>query len=464
MKENNPPVQRTRAERELALLPIAGLFRKFAIPGVVGLLFLGLQTIIDGVVLGNFVGANALASVNLIMPAYSLISAVAIIMGVGTQTLVSIRLGSGDAAGANDAMTSGFRSLMGFSVIVAVLVYVFAYPVVRLLGANSVLEGDAVVYLRTLMLSFPMVGAMFFGDYMLKALGRPVYSMAVMSATVVVNIVLDLVFVIPLGMGVAGAALATGLAFTLGACGSLPFLLRRTSRVNLLRGRMRWRLVWRMLYNGSSEGATEFSSGVSTWVFNLTVMHYLGENGVAAFAAINYTFFIGITILLGVSDGVIPVVGFNYGAGRWDRIVSMLKLASRANLAIGIGLFLLLTLFGGQVIAIFFRVDDAAAMQIARHGAAVYAFAFLLNGQNILASSYFTAIANAKVSIVISLLRGMVLVVFGILVYPLLLGIDGIWLAVPLAECMTFAVSIWLVTRSLKQRRAPVSALHGKDK
>ena len=445
-----------RLEREKLLLTgeIPRLFMKYALPGVAGLLFLGIQSVIDGIVLGRFVGANALASVNLVLPCYSLISAFAIVMGIGGQTLVSISLGRGDKQEANNALRSVFVFLLGMSVVVSLVIFLSAGKIASFLGANEVLLPDAVHYIRALVPFFPLLCAMFFGDYIIKAMGHPLYATSVMGMTVVLNIVLDLVFVAVLGWGVMGAGLATGIAFTMGACFNVPRLFSRHEVVAVQRGRYDQRLVWNAFYNGSSEGMSELSVAITVFLFNITMMRYLGESGVAAFTAINYILFIGTTVFLGISDGIIPIIGYNYGAGQQERIKLILKLAARTNSLIGIGLFLLLLLFGEQVIGLFFKDHGSEAFEIASRGVSIYCFAFLLCGLNILASSYFTAIGNAKISIIISALRGLVFVGIGILVLPAVFGIDAIWYDVPIAEICTLSVSFWLVRRSLFNNRS----------
>lgn len=387
-----------RLEREKLLLTgeIPRLFMKYALPGVAGLLFLGIQSVIDGIVLGRFVGANALASVNLVLPCYSLISAFAIVMGIGGQTLVSISLGRGDKQEANNALRSVFVFLLGMSVVVSLVIFLSAGKIASFLGANEVLLPDVVHYIRALVPFFPLLCAMFFGDYIIKAMGHPLYATSVMGMTVVLNIVLDLVFVAVLGWGVMGAGLATGIAFTMGACFNVPRLFSRHEVVAVQRGRYDRRLVWNAFYNGSSEGMSELSVAITVFLFNITMMRYLGESGVVAFTAINYILFIGTTVFLGISDGIIPIIGYNYGARQQERIKSILKLAVRTNSLIGIGLFLLLLLFGEQVIGLFFKDHGSEAFEIASRGVSIYCFAFLLCGLNILASSYFTAIGNAK--------------------------------------------------------------------
>lgn len=443
----------TTAELRLRNGAMAPLFRKYALPSVVALLFMGLQAIIDGAVLGNFVGAHALASVSLIFPCYNLMIAIAIVFGVGCQTLISIRLGEIDRQGANDSLRSGFVFLLSISVLISVILYLFAAEVATLMGANEALLAGSVDYLRALTPFFPLIVCMLFSDYVIKAMGRPIYSMVVVSSTVIINIVLDILFVAYWDMGIYGAGLATGIAFTIGALWNLPLVLFGRKILSIRQGKFRWSLVGQMAYNGSSEGISDLSSGITTLLFNLVMMQYFAESGVAAYTAISYVFFISVTIYLGVADGIIPIVSYNYGAHQWSRIKAAIGLAAKSNFVIGLILFCLLSFWGESIISLFFKNGEIEVMRIASRGITIYAFAFLINGLNILASSYFTAIANAKVSVVISLLRGLIFTVVGLSVVPDVLGVEYIWYVVPIAELLTFGISCWLVRGSFREQR-----------
>lgn len=443
----------SREERALRYGRIPGLFRRFAIPGVVGLLFVGLQTIIDGAIIGNYVGASALASVSITLPCYVLISAVAVVIGIGSQTLVAIHLGQRRPDKAANAMMSAWLFLIGFSLVMSVVLHTFAEPVIRMLGADAMLVENSVSYLRAMVPFCPVICLLYFNDYMLKAMGRPTYSMVIMTIIVAINIALDIWFIGYLGYGTAGAGLATGIAFTVGViCGS-PFVLsRKRAIVHIFKGKFSWRLVGRMFYNGSSEGVAELSAGVTTMLFNISLMHYVGGVGVAAFTSLNYVLFVGCTVFLGISDGIIPIVGYNFGAGQWARIKSVLWLAMRTNFVIGVILFAALTFFGQQIISIFFNSADVEVIEMATRGSAIYAFGYIFVGFNILASSYFTALSNAKISVIISALRGLILQSAAILLLPLWFGIDAIWYAVPIAESITVVVAGLLVYHSVKYK------------
>lgn len=450
IKENIKYLSET--EILLATGDIGRLFRRFAIPGVIGLLFLGIQTVIDGIILGNFVGANAFASVGIVLPSYSLIAAIGVIIGIGSQTLISINLGKQNRLEANNAITSGFISIITTTIFFSSIFFIFAKDICTILGANDVLIIDSVSYIKVLAIFFPIIGVMFFSDYSIKAMGHPIYSMSIMSGTVLTNILLDLLFVAVLDMGVTGAGLATGLAFTIGSLFSLPIIFNKKNIISVTSGTFKWNLVRKIIYNGSSEGVSEFSSGISVIMFNIIIIKYLGESGIAAFAAINYVFFIGITVFLGIADGIIPIISYNCGANKWNRIKLAFKLGLKTNLIIGLILFSLLILCGEFLISIFFNSNDIEVINIASQGAKIYAFAFIFNGFNILTTSYFTAMANAKTSIIISLCRGFIFVAIFINVLPSVFGVNGIWLSVPLSELCTFLVSLVLIKRSMKNK------------
>ena len=411
---------KSREEVLLATGRIGYLFRKFGIPGIVGLLFIGFQPIVDGLFLGNFVGAEALAGVNLFMPIYTFMSASAVVAGIGCQTVVSISLGEQKYHRANDAFRTAFMFLTVYSLVLTILCWVWAEPLCVLLGADEILSPYAKDYIRAFSPFFIFLTLVFLGDYILKATGRPYSALFLLGLILLGNIVLDYLFIVRFGMGVKGAALATGLSLGLSCVLMFIKLLKRGNIVKLRAGRLSLRLLGQMLYNGSSSGVSELSAGV------------------------------GVQLFVGLSDGIIPILSYNYGAGNMQRIRQTLHFGFKCNALIG-SIFFLLIFFGGDFFIRLFFMDDAngnidSILAIASVGADVIAFAFFLNGANILASSFFTSRGDALTSAIISFLRGLVLIVIGIMIYPLLFGNNGIWLVIPVAELIT-AVYCWLAFR-----------------
>ena len=327
----------SRAELQLARGRLQPLFFRYALPGVVGMLFLALQSIADGFIVGRMIGATALAAVNIVTPVYALVTAVAIIIGVGTPAQMGIHMGSGNYIRAKVALHSGILGVTAFVIPATVFINLFADPIVVFLGANAELLPLSKAYIHGVMPLIFGVGGFLFCDYQLKALGHPRFAMIIMVFTIVLNIGLGVLFVL-MGMGTFGVGLGLGLSFTIGmvASGSIIWWeVRHTPHLHEVRGPFFGQMLWRIAYNGSSEGLAEVSIAITMFLFNRTLMEYAGTDGVAAFTLINYILFVGVNVMFGVANGVIPIVSYNFGAGRGSRIMGISRLAIKSNLLIG---------------------------------------------------------------------------------------------------------------------------------
>ena len=254
-------------------------------------------------------------------------------------------------------------------------------------------------------------------------------------------------------MGAMGAGLATGISFNVGALFVIPHLFKHKSQVAIQKGKYSWKLVKNMLYNGSSEGVSELSAGFTMFLFNHAMMHYIGAEGVAAFTSINYLTYMGITLFVGMSDGIIPVMSYNYGASNIKRVLRILRANILVNGTIGV-LLCILAFFGGErVVTLFFdhSEESISTIELAVKGAKISAFAFLFNGFNIAMSSFFTSMGDARTSVIISLLRGLIFISIGLIIFPILFGADGVWLAIPFAELCAVVIAIII----LRYKTAP---------
>lgn len=450
----------SRNELQLSRGRLRPLFLRYASPGVLAMLFLALQSIADGVIVGRLISATALAAVNIAAPAYSLVTAVALIIGVGTQAQIGIHMGRGDCSEAKNALRSGVIGLTVFSVVATVGINVFADEIAVLLGADYELLKPSVGYIHGLMPWMVGLGFQVFFDYTLKALGHPRFAMLVMIGTILLNIVSSLIFVLCFDMGTFGAGLGTGLSFTIGAAVSGTVIwrqLRKTSSLAQADSRFSLRTFGHLFYNGSSEGLAEIAMGITTFLFNITLMKYVGKEGVAAFTLISYLVFVGTSVILGVSNGIIPIISYNWGARLILRVTGIIRMAVKSNLSCGIVLILLLWIFGRSIIGFFIDPSESHIIDLAARGARLASLAFLFSGINILAASFFTAIDKAGLSLLVASLRGLILLVIGVLTLPQWLGVDGIWLTMPLADGLTTLV-VWYLVVNGKKRLTPESS------
>lgn len=447
---------RTANEVLLATGQMRPLIIRYALPSALGLVFFSLQSILDGIIVGRFIGSDALAGVNIVMPSYSLLTSVAIILGVGAQAQMGIAMGQMNYEKVITALRTGFISILAVAVVFCLFINIFPSEVATFLGADETLLPYSVDYIRGVMPFIIANACFYFFDYILRALGHPRFALGVMVASIMLNIVLSILFVVALDMGAFGVGLGTGFSVLLGGVASGAVVwqqIRRDRNLRNYKGRFSGRFLWRIFYNGSSEGVSEIAMGITLLVFNLALMEHAGKDGVAAFAVINYIIFIGTSIFLGVSNGIIPILSFNFGAGLWPRIKQAVRIVIRCNLIVGV-LFLIFLWVGGEaVISLFLdKQEGASVINIAVNGAKIMGFAFLLNGFNIFAASFFTAVDNAKLSLIIASLRGLVLIIIGITLLPPLLGINGIWLTVPLTELFTAFASAFLLRRALANK------------
>lgn len=444
----------SRSELQLARGRIRPMFMRYAMPGVVSMLFMALQVMVDGWIVGRLISADALAAVNITMPTYAIVSAIAIVIGVGTQAQVGLHMGGGDYGGAKRALWSGALGLAVFAVIGTLIINLFAEPMVAMLGANDELMHHSVGYVHGVMPWLVSITALLFFDYQLKALGHPRMAMAFMSSTIILNTTLSLIFVGHFGMGTLGAGLGTGLSFTIGSVvyGLYFFrIFRRNRELNRTQGRFSFRTLLHICYNGSSEGLTEVAVAIVTFLFNITLMEYAGKGGVAAFTLINNILYFGICIALGVSNGIVPIISYNYGAGQYLRVSKVTQMAIKTNLLCGLFFIVLLSLFGRSIVSVFFDASETAVLDMASHGAILASLAFLFNGFNIYVTSYFTAIDRPDLSLLIAALRGLVFLAPLILLLPKLWGIDGIWVTTPIAEMVTAVVAIILLIKHTRK-------------
>ena len=326
--------------------PIATVFLKYALPSIITMCFFGLQNLVDGYVVGNYVSEKALGGVNIITPLFSFVMVVAMIVSIGCQTLVSQGLGAGDTEKAQTAMNTGFWGLLINSLVVMAVLLVGMKWFIRLLGADEALFPYAYNYLRGMVWFIPTISLCFYFDMMLKSLGKPITSTVIMSLVVLLNIVLSLLFVLQLGWGIMGTSIATGIAFTIAALISGAILLKGRHSVRLLKGYFSFSLLWRASYNGSSEGASELSSALSILIINNVIIRLIGAEGVSAFTVMNLTNFIGVLLFLGISDGMIPVMGYLFGAQQFGRLKAFFRFIAKTNFVIGILVFAVLQCFG----------------------------------------------------------------------------------------------------------------------
>lgn len=424
------------------------VFFYYSVPSVLSMLALSCAVIIDGFFIGKYCGSDALAAVNLTVPVSALLIGIALMLSVGGAASCGRHLGKLDFEYGGTIFSQTVVLILVVSLSASAFGMIFIDRLVELLGANGVIHGQTADYLR-IMLAFNVfqMGIVCF-SFFLRVDGSPLFASFVMVAGSLLNIVLDWVFVVKMGMGIKGAALGTGVSEMVTAVIlALPFILNQT------RLKFKWESsdlseALKGACNGFSEFTNEVSAGIITLVFNWIIMHRLGETGVAAFSVVNYIIICGLAVNCGISDSIQPMVSENYGAEKPGRIRSFLGIAMTAVFAMGIAISCVLVFIPGAVTDIFIKSGDLETILMTNTFISRMWPAFLLNGVNVVLSSYLTAMNRAFHSTVVSLARNLFLPVAFLLTLPLLTGDEGLFIVLPLSELVTFFIAIYLLNRN----------------
>ncbi len=433
-------------EKILGTEKISKLFMKFTIPAIIAMIIASTQTIIDGIFVGRFVGENALASVNIARPFMDMIFGPTFIIAIGAMSYMGRSLGAKQLEKTQSIFRTATLLGLGLGVLITIVGVSFHDQLARLLGASPLLMPYVASYIETIAYFAPFIIPMFLFGFTSRLLGRPEVYLRSSIVSVIVNVSLDTLLVKELQMGIRGAALATGIAFVSGLLITILPLLNRRSTINLFKGHWMPSTIGSILYNGSSEGIVSISAAVTVYLFNRTFMTLAGESGVAAYTTISYIAMFGIMSVFGISDGITSIISYNYGKKQFDRIKLLMKISLRASAVIGIAIVVIMNFYAEPMIQLFIK-SNPSVVTMAAQGASLYSIGFLFTGFNVIQSGYFTAIGNARASILIAMSRGLVGIALGIMILPNFFGLNGIWLTVPFAEVITFFLVLFLKRR-----------------
>ena len=386
-------------------------------------------------------GSDALAGINIVIPITCVTFGVAVMLATGAGAIIGEHLGRNEVEQAGRVFSFMCLVLLAFSAAFTALGVAFLRPIAVLLGSSERLMPHVLPYALVVFLgTVPMAFKLFF-EYLVRSDGNSKVGLAMSVVGLVLNVGLDYLFVGVFRLGTLGAAWGTTLSITASALIGLVYFLR-FGNIRFARPKADGRVLLKSCTNGSSEMFTEFSTGITTLLFNLLVMKYFGEDGVAAVTIIMYIYYFFISFYMGIAVAVAPVVSYNVSAENPRKIREMLRY-SFCTIAITAVLILAASLLGGPAIIHLF-VQSGNVYDITWQALRLFSPVFVFIGFNVFLSGYFTALGNGLTSAVISLLRSLVLVVLFITVLPLLLQENGIWLTMPFSEAVTVLVALQL--------------------
>lgn len=416
-----------------------GKLLQFALPSIIMMMFLSLYTIVDGIFISRFIGSNALSSLNIVFPVVCIVTAIGTMLATGGNAIISKYLGQGKQEEARECLTLFVVVGLLVSFVVLIVTQIFLTPICCFLGSNEVLLADCEKYLSAVILFAPscMLQSLF-QSYLVTA-EKPGLGLLLTIGAGILNAFLDYMLIAVLGLGMTGAALATGVGQTVPALAGLLFFFFHKKGLHFVPFHFRPKELLTACCNGSSEMVTQLANAIITFLFNVVMMELAGEHGVAAITILLYGQFLFNAFYLGFTIGISPLIGFQYGAKNMRELKNIYKIAFCFTGISSVILTAAAVFSANPLVTIF--THDPKTFALASAGFPLFAANFLFSGLNIASSGFFTALSNGKVSAIISFCRTLVFIAASLMILPHFLGINGAWIAVPAAEFLTLILS-----------------------
>jgi putative MATE family efflux protein len=421
-------------------------FTGYVVPSVIMMIFISIYILVDAIFVARFVGSDALASINIVYPVAGLGLGVTIMLAAGSSALVAIKMGEGNARKADEQFTLICLVAIVISAVCGAFLLINLKGVVGFLGASNRLLPYCVAYARPLFLATP---AAFLGtllEYFIRVDGRPGFTLFLYVSGGVVHIFLDYLFLVRLNWGIVGAGWATSAGLVTVMVLGVGYFLTQKTKLKIVRPKWDGAFIGHSFLNGSAEMVSESSVAIMIFIFNIIVLRLAGEDGVAALTIVLNAQFLLISTHLGFVTGVGPLISYFYGAKDYEKVNRFIRY-SGVFLAVSSIAIALLALAEAPLIARVFVDAGTAVYYMAVRGIRFIAASFLFTGVNVFAGGFFTAYGNGVIAALISLSRGLVLIIIGAVTLPVLFGLDGVWLTVDFAEFATVALSMFMFNR-----------------
>lgn len=415
---------------------------RYTFPAVIMLVFTSIYGVVDGFFVSNFVGKTPFAAVNFIMPLMMILGSVGFMFGTGGSALIAKTFGEGDKQKANKIFSLIIYISLAISIVLTVLAIIFMRPIASALGADGQLLEDSITYGRLVAIAIPAFVLQTEFQILFATAEKPKIGLYITIAAGVTNILLDALFIVVFSWGLVGAAVATALSLFVGGVVPLFFFGRKNSSLlRLTKTKFDGQALLRTITNGSSEFVNHISMSIVGVLFNMQLLKYAGVDGVAAYGVIMYVNMIFISVYLGYAVGVAPIISYHFGAKNSNELKGLLKKSVVIMGGFSLIMFALAQ-FLAKPMSIVFVGYDQGLMDMTQRALFLYAFSFLFSGVGIFGSSFFTAMNDGLVSALIAFMRTLIFQTGAVFIFPLLWGVDGIWLSVVLAEAMALLVTI----------------------
>lgn len=426
---------------------------KFTIPSICMMIFTSVYGVVDGFFVSNFVGKTPFAAVNFIFPFLMMFGAVGFMFGTGGSALIAKTMGEGNKQKANKYFSLFIYVTLLIGVVISILGIIFIRPIASFLGAEGELLDNSVIYGRILLCAIPFLILQFEFQSFFVTAEKPQLGLITMIVAGVTNMAFDALLTAVFPCGIVGAAVATALSQVMG--GGIPliyFLRKNNSLLRLGKTELDGKALLKASTNGMSELLSNISMSIVSMLYNMQLIKYVGENGIAAFGTLMYVNFMFLSISIGFVVGSAPIVSYHYGAGNTDELRG-LKNKSITIIAIASFIMLISAILLAKPLSSVYVGYDKELYELTVRAFYIYSFSFLFAPLAIYGSSFFTALNDGLVSAIISFLRTLIFETAAVLILPIFLQVDGIWLATVIAEFSAAAVTvIFIITKRKKYK------------
>lgn len=423
---------------------------KFILPTIFSMMIISIYNMTDGIFVSRKLGPTALAGLNLTMPGMNMIFGIMFMFVIGSSAIIGIQMGAKENEKANKSFSNLIYALIAASIAFIFVAIFLTGPICKLLGASDILLPYSKTYLSILFLGAGAFATKFFTEIFLRLEGKFNLSLLATIAGGVANIAFDYLFIYVLDMGIAGAALGTVLgAFVNGLFGIVYFAMKK-SNLRFVKTKIDWKFQRNTVVNGSSEMVTSLSNAFTTFLFNTILLKTVGEVGISSISIVLYVNFLLSSIFIGISMGIQPLLSYNYGAKAMDNIKKLLRISACIITVIGVLSFIIANVFKYQLIGLF-DVTDPELLKLTSTAFIFASFGYLMGGFNVLSSGFFTALGNGKYSAIISFSRSIIIKSALVLILPVFMGINGVWLTLPLSDFICLFLTAYFFIKVFKR-------------
>ncbi|MCE5222516.1 MAG: MATE family efflux transporter [Clostridium sp.] len=440
------------SQKRLGEMKVGKLLLEFSIPAIIGMLVNTLYNIIDRIFIGHIegIGSLAMAGVGVTMPLMFIILAFGMLIGIGTATRISIKLGQHDKEGAEKHLGNAFTLIIIISILLTIFGLLFANPLLKMFGASENIIGYGEQFIQVIFIGCIFNLISFSLNHSIRSDGSPKIAMASMLISAIINIILDPIFIFGLNLGVRGGALGTVVAQIVSSIGIIYYFTKGSSTLKIRKKNLKLdkSVVLSIFAIGISPFSMQLAQSAVQIACNNSLQTYGGDLAVSAMTIINSLAMVFLMPIFGLNQGLQPIIGYNFGAEKHDRIKQAVKYGViTATIIVTMG-FLVIEGFSEKLVMIF--NNDSSLIEITSHGMRIFLIMLPFIGGQIIVTNYFQSIGRVKISMFLSLLRQVIILIPCLLIIPMFKGLDGVWIAGATSDVLSVIITLFVFIKTAK--------------